>query len=468
MYREGAATQEAPRGFRLGRSRCDRQPRAFKPVKVAAVLGGQWGDEGKGKVVDLLSGRFDVVARYHGGHNAGHTVKFGDRHFALHLLPSGIVRGKKSVIGPGVVVDPEALLSEIDAVAAEGIVVEENLLLSDRAPVILPYHRLLDGARERAAGASKIGTTLRGIGPAYESAAARRGVRIADLLRPEVLARRVESLAAEMGALLAALAEREVPSAGAVVESLAHAAARLSPIVTDTGRYLRDHLARGGTLLAEGAHGAMLDLSAGTYPFVTSSTCTAAGVAAGLQIAPQALQGSIVVVKAYTTRVGAGPFPTELLDATGEYLRGRGNEYGTSTGRPRRTGWFDAVVARTSVALSGADAIAITKLDVLDEMEEIPVCVGYKLDGRTVDSVPALVEDTERLAPVYEWLSGWSTKTTAVTRFEDLPAAAKRYVHFLEEASGAPAAFISTGPRREETILRPDSPFLAALPAGQE
>jgi adenylosuccinate synthase len=435
-------------------------------VRVVAVLGGQWGDEGKGKVVDLLSGRFDVVARYHGGHNAGHTVKFRDRHFALHLLPSGIVRGKKSVIGPGVVVEPEALLSEIDAVAAEGIAVEENLLVSDRAQVILPYHRLLDGARERAAGASRIGTTLRGIGPAYESAAARRGVRIADLLRPEILARRVESLAAETGALLAALGERDVPPAGAVVETLSRASARLSPMVTDTGRYLRNHLASGGTLLAEGAHGAMLDLSAGTYPFVTSSTCTAAGVAAGLQIAPRALEGLIVVVKAYTTRVGAGPFPTELLDATGEYLRTRGNEYGTSTGRPRRTGWFDAVVARTSVALSGADAIAITKLDVLDEMEEIPVCVGYTLDGRAVDSLPALVEDTARLSPVYEWLSGWSSRTTAVTRFDDLPAAAKRYVRFLEEASGAHAVFISTGPRREETILRTDSPFLAALPPG--
>lgn len=435
-------------------------------MRVVAVLGGQWGDEGKGKVVDLLSGRFDVVARYHGGHNAGHTVKFRDRHFALHLLPSGIVRGKKGVIGPGVVVEPEALLSEIDAVAAEGIAVEENLLLSDRAQVILPYHRMLDGARERAAGASRIGTTLRGIGPAYESAAARRGVRIADLFRPEVLSPRVESLAAETGALLASLGEREVPPASAVVETLARAAARLSPIVTDTGRYLRDHLARGGTLLAEGAHGAMLDQSAGTYPFVTSSTCTAAGVAAGLQIAPRFLEGSIVVVKAYTTRVGAGPFPTELLDATGEYLRARGNEYGTSTGRPRRTGWFDAVVARTSVALSGADAIAITKLDVLDEMEEIPVCVGYTLDGRPVDGLPALVEDTARLSPVYEWLPGWSSKTTAVTRFDDLPAAAKRYIRFLEEASGAPAVFISTGPRREETILRTDSPFLAALPPG--
>jgi adenylosuccinate synthase len=432
-------------------------------VRVVAVLGGQWGDEGKGKVVDLLSRRFDVVARYHGGHNAGHTVKFGDRHFALHLLPAGIVCGRKCVIGPGVVVDPEALLSEIDAIRAEGIAAEENLLLSDRAQVILPYHRLLDAAREQAAGDSKLGTTLRGIGPAYEAAAARRGIRVADLLRPEILARRIDALASETGALLRALGQADVPSAAVLLDSLSAAAARLAPIVADTGKFLREHLAAGGTLLAEGAHGAMLDLSAGTYPFVTSSTCTAAGVASGLQISPRALDGSIVVLKAYTTRVGSGPFPTELLDATGDYLRRRGNEYGTSTGRPRRTGWFDAVVARTSVALSGADAIAITKLDVLDEMEEIPVCVSYKLDGKTIEDMPALVEDVERLEPVFEWLPGWNTKTTSVTRFEDLPPEAKRYVRFLEEASTAPAAFISTGPRREETIPC-DSAFLSSLP----
>ena len=433
-------------------------------MKVVAVLGGQWGDEGKGKVIDLLSDRFDIVARYHGGHNAGHTVKFGDRHFALHLLPSGIVRGRMGVIGPGVVVDPDALLSEIDTLRAAGIRVGDNLLLSDRAHVILPWHRLLDAARERAAGAAKIGTTLRGIGPAYESAAARQGIRVADLLRPEILARRVESLAAETGPLLAALGERDIPAPGSVVESLTAAAARLAPHVADTGRHLRSHLASGGTLLAEGAHGAMLDLSAGTYPFVTSSTCTSAGVAAGLQISPRALDASLVVMKAYTTRVGAGPFPTELLDATGEFLRERGNEYGTSTGRPRRTGWFDAVVARTSVALSGADAIAITKLDVLDDVEEIPVCVGYRLDGRPLDTLPAIVEDVARLEPVYERLPGWKARTTAVTRYEDLPPAASRYVRFLEEAAGAPAVFISTGPRREETIWRDDLPFLAALP----
>ena len=433
-------------------------------MRVVAVLGGQWGDEGKGKVVDLLSDRFDIVARYHGGHNAGHTVKFGDRHFALHLLPSGIVRGRKGVIGPGVVVDPEALLSEIDALLAAGISIDGNLLLSDRAHVILPYHRLLDAARERAAGDAKLGTTLRGIGPAYESAAARHGVRVADLFRPEILAHRVGSLAAETGALLSALGEPDVPLSESVVESLTKSAARIAPYVTDTGRYLRDHLASGGTLLGEGAHGAMLDLSAGTYPFVTSSTCTSAGLAAGLQISPRALDASLVVLKAYTTRVGAGPFPTELLDTTGEFLRVRGNEYGTTTGRPRRTGWFDAVVARTSVALSGADAIAITKLDVLDDLEEIPVCVAYRLDGRPMDSLPSLVEDVVRLEPVYETLPGWKSRTTAVTRYEDLPPAAVRYVRFLEEAAGAPAAFIATGPRREETIRRPDSDFLAALP----
>ncbi len=433
-------------------------------MKVVAVLGGQWGDEGKGKVVDLLSDRFDIVARYHGGHNAGHTVKFGDRHFALHLLPSGIVSGRKGVIGPGVVVDPEALLSEMDALRAAGIAIDDHLLLSDRAQVILPYHRLLDGARERAAGEAKLGTTLRGIGPAYESAAARRGIRVAELLRPEILRRRVESFADETAPLLIALGERDVPSPSEVVEALEKSAARLAPYVTDTGRYLRNHLASGGTLLGEGAHGAMLDLSAGTYPFVTSSTCTSAGLAAGLQISPRALDGSLVVLKAYTTRVGSGPFPTELKDATGEFLRARGNEYGTSTGRPRRTGWFDAVVARTSVALSGAEAIAITKLDVLDDLDEIPVCVGYRLDGRPMDSLPSVVEEVARLEPVYETMPGWQSRTTAVTRFEDLPPAASRYVRFLEEIAGAPAAFIATGPRREETIRRPDSPFLAALP----
>ena len=433
-------------------------------MKVAAVLGGQWGDEGKGKVVDLLADRFQVVARYHGGHNAGHTVKFGERHFALHLLPAGILRGTTSVIGPGVVVDPDALLSEIDRVAAAGVSVDGRLMLSDRAPLILPWHRLLDAAREKAAGAGKIGTTLRGIGPAYESVASRRAVRVADLGRPATLSERVAGISAETGKLLAAFGVADVPAAEKVVESLLRAADVLRPYVADTGRYLRDHLASGGTLLAEGAHGAMLDVSAGTFPYVTSSCCTSAGVAGGLQIPPRALEASIVVLKAYSTRVGEGPFPTELVDETGGFLRARGNEFGTSTGRPRRTGWFDAVVARTAVELSGAAAIAITKLDVLDDVEEIPVCVSYRLDGREISDVPALVEDVARAEPRFETLPGWQAKTTAVTRFPDLPAAARDYVRFLEERCGAPSALISTGPRREETIWREDAEFVRALP----
>jgi adenylosuccinate synthase len=434
-------------------------------VKVAAVLGGQYGDEGKGKVVDLLADRFDVVARYHGGHNAGHTVKFGDRHFALHLLPAGIVRGTTSIIGPGVVVDPEALLAEIASVEEAGVRVEGKLLLSDRAPLILPWHRLLDAAREKAAGAGKIGTTLRGIGPAYESLASRRAVRVADLARPEILSRRIAEAFAETGKLLAALGVANVPPPEEIVEGLIRRGERLRPYVSDTGRYLRDHLGSGGSLLAEGAHGAMLDLSAGTFPYVTSSCCTSAGVASGLQIPPRALDASLVVLKAYSTRVGEGPFPPELLNERGEFLRARGNEFGTSTGRPRRTGWFDAVVARTAVELSGADAVAITKLDVLDELEEIPVCVSYRLDGREISDVPALVEDVARVEPVFETLPGWREKTTAVTRFPDLPDAAKSYVRFLEERCGAPAVLISTGPRREETIWRDDAEFVRALPA---
>jgi len=436
-------------------------------VQVLAVLGGQWGDEGKGKVVDLLADRFDVVARYHGGHNAGHTVKFGSQHFALHLLPAGIVRGRTGVIGPGVVVDLQALLAEIDAVRAAGVTVNENLLLSDRATVILPYHRLLDAARERAAGDAKLGTTLRGIGPAYESLAARSAVRVAELYRPATLAARVTAAHAETGALLRALGEPDVPSPAVVVDALQAAAGRLASHVADTGRFLRDRLKAGAALLAEGAHGAMLDLSSGTYPFVTSSHCTSAAVATGLAIAPRALDASLLVLKAYTTRVGAGPFPTELDNATGEFLRKRGNEYGTSTGRPRRTGWFDAVVARTAVELSGAEAVAITKLDCLDELEEIPICVGYRLDGKPVSDLPPLAEDVARLEPVLERLPGWKSTTTGATRYEELPGAARSYVRALEAAIGAPAAFISTGPRREETVWRADSPFLAALPTAR-
>jgi adenylosuccinate synthase len=433
-------------------------------VKVVAVLGGQWGDEGKGKVVDLLADRFEIVARYHGGHNAGHTVKFAQKHFALHLLPAGVVRGRMGVIGPGVVLELEALLSEIEGLRSGGIDVSGNLRISDRATVILPYHRLLDAARESAAGEAKLGTTLRGIGPAYESVAARRAVRVAELYRPDILTARVEAIFSETGTLLRALGQSDVPPVSDVVLRLEGAASQIAPYVGDTGRYLRDRLKAGATLLAEGAHGAMLDLTSGTYPFVTSSHCTAGALATSLEIPPRALDASLVVIKAYTTRVGSGPFPTELHDEKGEYLRKRGNEYGTSTGRPRRTGWFDAVVARTAVELSGATAVAITKLDCLDELEEIPICVGYRLDGRPVSDLPPLAEDVARLEPEYERFEGWKTTTTGVTRYEQLPTPAQRYVRALENAIGASAVFVSTGPRREETIWRGDAPFLAELP----
>ena len=437
-----------------------------KNIQTLAVLGGQWGDEGKGKLVDLLADRFDAVARYHGGHNAGHTVRFGEKHFALHLLPAGIFRGKPAWIGDGVVVDPEALLTEIDSVQGAGVAVEGLLRISDRAHLILPYHRLLDAAREEAAGQAKLGTTLRGIGPAYETRDARSGIRAGSLRHPETLLPKVERLARELGGLAQALGlAARIPPAGEVFESLREQSKRLAPLLADTGALARAHLREGKSLLAEGAHGALLDQNAGTYPYVTSSTCTSAGLAAGLRIPPNALSDSLVVVKAYTTRVGAGPHPTELSGEVGEYLRQRGNEFGTSTGRPRRTGWLDTVVARTGVELSGASFFAVTKLDVLDRLPEIPVCVAYELDGRRVTEFPADVEDVEKLSPVYETLPGWQSETVGITKFEDLPGAARAYVEFLEARCGATAVAVSTGPRREETILKAHEQFWDRLPS---
>ncbi len=433
-------------------------------IQTLAVLGGQWGDEGKGKLVDLLSDRFDAVARYHGGHNAGHTVKFGDRHFALHLLPAGIIRGREAWIGDGVVLDPDALFEEIDAVQGAGIEVERNLRISDRAHLILPYHRFLDAARESAAGDGKIGTTLRGIGPAYETRAARTGIRAGALRHPDTLLPKIERLAREIGGVGAALGAGSPPPAAEVFARLREQSKRLVPLLDDTGARARMHLKNGKSLLAEGAHGAMLDLCAGTYPFVTSSTCSSAGLAAGLRIPPQALSASLVVLKAYTTRVGAGPLPTELHDETGEFLRKRGNEFGTSTGRPRRTGWFDAVVARSGVELSGARFLAVTKLDVLDTLAEIPVCVGYKLRGERVLEFPSDVEDVEKLEPLYTHCPGWKKDTTGITEFDDLPPRAKEYVKFIEQLCGATAVAVSTGPRREETIFRRHDQFWDRLP----
>jgi adenylosuccinate synthase len=434
-------------------------------MPVWVVVGSQWGDEGKGKVVDLLAEPFDLVARYQGGHNAGHTVRFGDHHFALHLIPSGILHpGKTCIIGDGLVVDPAALLEEIDGLRARGIVVGKNLLISDRAQVIFPFHRDLDACREKSAGDGKIGTTARGIGPSYEAKASRMGARISALLREPVLRTAVRRGIEEHRRKWCGDATRPDWNEDEIVRDYLAMGRRLEQHVTDTASILHAALRRGDRVLAEGAQGSMLDIDQGTYPFVTSSNTTAGGACTGLGVPPTSVAASLGIAKAYTTRVGGGPFPTELLDETGEFLRKRGNEYGTSTGRPRRCGWFDAVVVRRSVELSGLSGLALMKLDVLDEMEQIPVCVAYELDGGRIEVPPADADDLARVVPVYETHPGWKSPTVGVRRVEDLPELARSYVHRLETLCGVPIPIISTGPRREETILRSDVALLPGLP----
>jgi len=423
---------------------------------AVAVVGGQWGDEGKGKVVDLISPSFDLVARYQGGHNAGHTVKFGDKHFALRLVPSGICRpGVVNVIGNGLVIDPRALLAEIDGLRANGVTVEENLKLSDRAHVILPTHALLDGAREKALGGANIGTTSRGIGPTYESKANRTGVRIADLVDPDHFRRQARPLLSHHASVLSHFYGLEAPNVDETLETYVECGRKLARFVTNTSAYLDGRLREGAKLLCEGAQGAMLDVDHGTYPFVTSSSCNAGGAAVGLGIAPSVLSVVVGVMKAYTTRVGSGPFPTELFEATGDRIRERGNEYGTVTGRPRRVGWFDAVVAKTAVRLSGIDALALTKLDVLDELAEIRIAVGYEIGGKTVTEIPARIDFYESAKPVYRTFPGWQAPTTGIETFDRLPARARDYVLALEAIVDTRVALLSNGAKREETIVRP-------------
>jgi adenylosuccinate synthase len=423
---------------------------------AVAIVGGQWGDEGKGKIVDLISPNFDLVARYQGGHNAGHTVKFGDKHFALRLVPSGICRpGLVNVIGNGLVIDPRALLSEIDSLRASGVTVEENLKLSDRAHVILPTHALIDGAREKALAGANIGTTSRGIGPTYETKANRTGVRIADLVDPDHFRRQARPLLSHHASVLSHFYGLEAPNVDETLETYVECGRKLARFVTNTSAYLDGRLRDGAKLLCEGAQGAMLDVDHGTYPFVTSSSCNAGGAAVGLGIAPSVLSVVIGVMKAYTTRVGSGPFPTELFDATGDRIRERGHEFGTVTGRPRRVGWFDAVVAKTAVRLSGIDALALTKLDVLDEFAEIRIAIGYEIGGKTVTEIPARVDFYETAKPVYRTFPGWQAPTTGVETFDRLPARARDYVLALEAIVDTRVALLSNGAKREETILRP-------------
>ena len=426
-------------------------------AKTAVVLGAQWGDEGKGKIVDVLSERFSAVARYAGGHNAGHTVIIGGQKFVLQLIPCGVLRpGCKGVIGNGVVLDPIAFLKEVARLRELGVDVDTQLFVSNRAQVILPYHRMIELAAESAPGRKKIGTTSRGIGPAYEDKMARSGLRVVDLLHPALLKTHIEAACAEKNAIAHALFGTDPLDSAAMYEEYAAAAEQVRPFVADTGRILNDILAQGGSVMFEGAQGTMLDIDHGTYPFVTSSSATAGGASTGTGVGPTAIGTVISVTKAYVTRVGEGPFPTEIHDASGENLRARGHEYGAVTGRPRRCGWLDIPLLRYSNQVNGAEWLVVTKLDVLDELDEIPICIGYEINGKVTDEIPADVHGIELIKPRYTTLKGWKQSTEGITEFDKLPQAAREYLRFQERESGARIGMVSTGPDREQTMLLPE------------
>jgi adenylosuccinate synthase len=437
-------------------------------AKTAVVLGAQWGDEGKGKIVDVLSERFSAVARYAGGHNAGHTVVIGGHKFVLQLIPCGVLRPAcKCAIGNGVVLDPIAFLDELGRLRALGLNVDERQLsVSNRAQVILPYHRMIELAAECAPGRKKIGTTSKGIGPAYEDKMARSGLRVVDLLRLDLLKTHIEAACAEKNAIARALfgTGTDPLDPAKMYEDYAAAAEQVRPFVADTGRLLNTILAEGGSVMFEGAQGTLLDIDHGTYPFVTSSSATAGGAATGTGVGPTAIGTVIAVTKAYVTRVGEGPFPTEIQDAVSDRLRARGNEYGAVTGRPRRCGWLDIPLLRYSNQVNGAEWLVITKLDVLDELVEIPICIGYEIDGspgRVTDVIPADVRGLEQIKPRYTMLKGWRESTEGITEFDRLPLAAREYLRFQERESGARIGMVSTGPDRNQTIVLPE--FAEAL-----
>src|SRR5712671_1573923 len=428
---------------------------------VIAVIGAQWGDEGKGKIVDLLAERFDVVARYQGGHNAGHSVQIGDRSFVLHLLPSGIVhQGKTCVLGNGMVIDPKAFFEEADRLMSQGIEVStKRVKISARAHLILPYHRALDHTSEERLGNEKVGTTLRGIGPAYEDKAGRRGIRFADALVPEVLRSRIERNLEDANRIIEAYGGQRL-EAGPIIEETSAVVERLAPFICDTSHFLNQAAARGESILLEGAQATLLDVDHGTYPFVTSSSTVVGGALVGTGLAAQHLTGVLGIVRTYTTRVGEGPFPTEMLDGEaemGQLIRERGREYGASTGRPRRCGWFDAFATRYAAEINGFTSVALTKLDVLDALDEIKVCVGYELDGRRCDSLPSVSQDLRRVVPIYATLPGWQTSTVGTTELSALPPNARAYVDFLSEKIGVEIGLVSTGPERSQTIVIQDS-----------
>ena len=418
------------------------------------VLGAQWGDEGKGKMVDLFSDRFDIVARYQGGHNAGHTVYIGEKKYVLKLIPSGILRdGVRAVIGNGVVIDPAALVEEMETLAAAGIEVEKQLRISNRAHVIFPFHRLAERISEGRADRVAIGTTSRGIGPAYEDKIGRRGIRIADLLDEQSYNAMFDDLSADKETIAAAFHIENTADFTAVKEQYREYARRIAPMVCDTSALLNRAIDEGRNVLFEGAQGTMLDVDHGTYPFVTSSSAAAGGACTGTGVAPTRIDGIVGVSKAYITRVGAGPFPSEDLGERGEQIRKAGNEFGSVTGRPRRCGWFDVPLLRYTAMVNGFDSLILTKLDVLDELDEIPVCVAYRVDGKLVCDMPATNREIATIEPVFERLPGWKRSTRGTSNFDALPHQAKDYVAFLARQSGVEVGSVSTGPERNETMI---------------
>jgi len=429
-------------------------------MRNVVVVGAQWGDEGKGKIVDWLSAHFDIVARYQGGHNAGHTVQIGERRFVLHLIPSGILRERTAcVIGNGVVVDPEALLDEMAMLRREGVsVTPERLLISHRAHVILPYHRALETVLERQLGERRVGTTMRGIGPAYEFKYGRRGLRVSDLCSPSRLREKILAAAEYANRVLRAF-DAELVDPRPIYERYRELGETIAPFVTDTVSYLNRAIAEGRTVLFEGAQGTLLDVDHGTYPFVTSSSASAGGASIGTGVAPTRITAIVGVIKAYTTRVGEGPFPTELQDEIGQLLQRGGGEYGATTGRPRRCGWFDAFAVAYAVMLNGCTTLALTKLDVLDPLPEIKICVGYRHRGRTLATYPVSCEELRECEPIYEVLPGWQTPTSGLTRYEALPPKARQYIERVSQLVGCEISLISTGAEREEMIVRTSPPI---------
>ncbi|CAN5478117.1 adenylosuccinate synthase [soil metagenome] len=428
---------------------------------IIVIIGAQWGDEGKGKVVDLLADRFDIVARYQGGHNAGHSVYVGEKAFVLRLLPSGIIHeGKTCVLGNGMVIDPKAFFEEVDQMQEQGIsVTPERLKVSSRAHLIMPYHRALDHTSEERLGNEKIGTTLRGIGPAYEDKAGRRGIRVSDALVPELLKSRIERNLAEANRVIV-LYGREPLRSDEIYVEISVLAERLRPYVCETSHFLSEAGKENKKILLEGAQATLLDVDHGTYPYVTSSNPTAGGAAVGAGIPPHHISGVLGIVRTYTTRVGEGPFPTEMLDKeedVANLIRKRGNEYGSVTKRPRRCGWFDAVATKYAAELNGFNSVALTKLDVLDALDEIKVCLGYEINGKKVDTFPAVSLDLRQIKPVYETLKGWKSETLGMTKLKDLPTKAREYVEFLSNSIGVEIGLISTGPERDQTIILQDS-----------